>query len=389
MEPRFSFLRVLRLLLVLLSLSLGGLLLAYSYVPGADLIIDKRFNEVAHYLAGTDPYAEQGSVNWQDQLQGPSIQKQRAPEIDTSSPDVHPASFYFEGKQHLIVPQVDMDAYRGALVADRLVYKVKDVADQLVIANYYRSYVFAEAQQSTLDSVTAQLRKIKTDENLDDDRFVELIVKYVQSIPYDTARAALIDSNSTAGTGDPRFPIQVLKDGTGDCDEKVFLLAALLNKEGFSTAALLFNEERHMSLGIKSPDEGYKGTGFEYVETTGVGYVSEVPEALSGGVKLESQPEVILFNAKGKGYSAQSCAEVDYIIAERNRAALRIEELNARLAQLKNNPREYNKLVEPFNNAVEVHNTMNNIVDPSAPEVSKKNFKDRSVALTWLKSHRF
>lgn len=380
---RFSVFRVILLLLIFLNLMLFSLMAAYMWVPGAQPILSTSYHNLKSYLLPGSDAVDDSTVF--DKIKGPRIVSQEGSAITAPAVD-----FYFEGTIYQIKPLIDSAAYKGAVNADRLVYSVEDVSDRIVLSNYYRAYVEQEEQRSSLDSVIKQLRGIKEDKKLDSDRYVELIAKYVQSIPYDTSRAALInDPEAKPGKGDPRFPIQVLGDGKGDCDEKVFLLAAILGEEGYKTAALIFENERHMSLGIKSEGSGFRDTGYEYVETTGIGYVSELPDQLAGGVVLASQPQVVALTAGERGYSIKSVNEVQRIISERKRAASVLSELDAKMKGLKNNPEEYNRYVAQYNTAVEAHNTLNNLSGGKNSDELRASFKDRRLAIDWLNKNSF
>lgn len=384
MDQKFSIMRVFRGVLVVLNLFTISLAIIYFVVPGADVKLEQKTLDLYNYVTGSNANILVETEDWDKKVSGPKI-------VSTPGDPLNPATltFFFEGKEYSIKPQVAADAYWGAVHADRLVYRVQGVADELVVADYYRSYVYEKAQQSTLDSVLAQLRAIRDENKLDSDRYAELLTKYVQSIPYDQERAAIIDGNYSPAEGDPRFPIQVLSDNLGDCDEKVFLLAALLSAEGYQVSALLFEPELHMSLGLKSAGEGYKGSGYEYVETTGIGYVGEVPLVLGTGVVIESQPKVIHFNFEGKGYSAEAASEVAHILSERKRAAQIMTELKSKLDAAANDANEYNKYVDRYNTVVEVHNTMNNINEDGTGNSNISRFRDRIQAIEWLKTHKF
>ena len=76
--------------------------------------------------------------------------------------------------------------------------------------------------------------------NLTDDEYLEMVTSFVQQIPYD---------NTTAGN--PRYPVEVIFDGKGDCDEKALLLNGLLSREGYDVALLAFPSLQHVTSGIR------------------------------------------------------------------------------------------------------------------------------------------
>jgi len=76
--------------------------------------------------------------------------------------------------------------------------------------------------------------------NLTDDEYHEMVTSFVQQIPHD---------NTTAGN--PRYPVEVILDGKGDCDEKTLLLNGLLSREGYDVALIAFPSLSHVTSGIR------------------------------------------------------------------------------------------------------------------------------------------
>jgi hypothetical protein len=142
------------------------------------------------------------------------------------------------------------------------------------IASYYAS-LFKDPEEDTLFSgLLADLRRIRRMENLNDDQYLELMVHFVQQIPYDP-HAPLC----------PRTPAGVILDGKGDCDEKSLLLLGLLYREGYDAANLLFPGRHHATAGIRidvatSPSfRVYESGGrkYVYIETTRPSFIGLYP----------------------------------------------------------------------------------------------------------------
>ncbi len=111
---------------------------------------------------------------------------------------------------------------------------------------------------------------------------VELAIALAQRLPYylDTA---------TAGCEEyPRYPVETLTDGGGDCEDKTILLGSILNTLGYKVTFIVF-PGYHGALGIQA-QEGMKGTSFPlngidyyYIETTDSGWeIGELPEEHKG-----------------------------------------------------------------------------------------------------------
>ncbi|MCL2606237.1 MAG: hypothetical protein FWD93_03045 [Coriobacteriia bacterium] len=311
-------------------------------------------------------------------------------------------SFRFKGEDFTLQAELDHRVYHGAVSAPRGFMIEEDASLAMrheAIANYYSKLTFDPEMDSAIESVLLQLRSIRDENELDSDQYVELITRFVQAIPYDENRG-FVDADAKA-MGDPRMPIQVLVDGRADCDEKVMLLAALLAREGFGVSAFYFEPEQHMALGVRSEGEGFHSTGYEFVETTGIGYVSEVPATFVNDIVLESEPVVLKLDPReatgepvGSGYfSAKATAQIARIVAVRDAA----KELEEKAREAVDEARvEFNKLESPtqaeidaFNSEIERHNAciyaMNHFratVDNLGRDTG--DFVDRVEAIAWI-----
>jgi len=97
------------------------------------------------------------------------------------------------------------------------------------------------------------------------------VVAFVQSIEY----ADDIDPVTRQITEYPKYPIETLADGTGDCEDTAILTAALLKEMGYDVAVVL--PPGHAAVAVACDNcNGYyyplKGTRYYYLETTGAGY---------------------------------------------------------------------------------------------------------------------
>lgn len=99
----------------------------------------------------------------------------------------------------------------------------------------------------------------------------------VQSLTYRT------DSESTGLEEYPRYPLETLAAGGGDCEDTAILAAALLSEMGYDPALIEF--PGHISLGVRcdgaSGRTSYESGGNQYcyLETTGTGWeIGELPD---------------------------------------------------------------------------------------------------------------
>jgi len=267
--------------------------------------------------------------------------------------------------------------YWGARKSTRLIVEVPGESEAAWSATYYRAFADDPAQKPAIDDVARQLRAIRDRSHLSSDRYMELIAKYVQSIPYDEKLWA-------SGKGVQRFPVETLVDGTGLCGDKSVLLAALLSHEGYSAALLHFPPEKHMAVGVRGPGTTYDGTGWLFVETTAPGYISDIPKSFVGGMTLSSTPQVIEVGAGKLQYGA--ARDIAHIIAVREAAQPAAEEL---LRTAKRQPltvAEAAATNSKLDRAYKATSSLqSNVVDEHGRPVGK--FMDRVTALAWIKNN--
>ncbi|MDL2260697.1 hypothetical protein LJC08_00400 [Methanimicrococcus sp. OttesenSCG-928-J09] len=102
--------------------------------------------------------------------------------------------------------------------------------------------------------------------NFTSDQNVLNIIAFVQAMPYTS------DSVTTGYDEYPRYPIETLVDGGGDCEDSSILAAALLLEMGYGV--VLLELPGHMALGVKGSEDilgayyEFEGSRYYYVETT-------------------------------------------------------------------------------------------------------------------------
>jgi len=343
--------------------------------------------------------------NWDifDQYEEPVIEEVFEVEDDSVYPfiipmegqSVEPAPFNFRflGQDFNILAEVDHRIYHGAVTAPRGFMLQNDATDEQrfeAIAAYYSKMTFDPEMDDAIESVLVQMREIRDQLSLDSDQYVELMTRFVQTIPYDANRGFV--DYETKALGDPRMPVQVLVDGLADCDEKVMLLAAMLTREGFATAALLFEAEQHMALGIRSEGDGFAGTGYEFIETTSLAYVSEVPTIFIGGIELESDPVVLVLDPSEAGierpdgyYSLAAAEQVQRILAILGGAEAASEEKRDYIESTPMEEEDFRRESALFEATITAMNTLRATVDNLGQDTGE--FKDRTDAIQWVDEH--
>lgn len=142
----------------------------------------------------------------------------------------------------------------------------------------FASYALASEDRDLLGSAVQQIQQGGAGYGFTRHDDAVNVITFVQSIPY-------VDDHPA---GSPRYPLETLADGQGDCKDKSVLAAALLQTMGFDVALLRYpGTPGHMALGIALDGSGSSfssgGTSYFYVEMTSPGWaVGEVPDELKG-----------------------------------------------------------------------------------------------------------
>ncbi|WNY24932.1 hypothetical protein [Methanolapillus millepedarum] len=142
----------------------------------------------------------------------------------------------------------------------------------------YSQYAVSPDDRAVLEQMVNSFKQQGALYNYTDDQVVENMIAFIQAMPYSS------DSVTTGFDEYPRYPIETLVDGGGDCEDSSILAAALLNEMGYDAALLGF--DNHMALGVAGIDNA-TGTYFErngqyyYVETTSNDYeIGQVPASI-------------------------------------------------------------------------------------------------------------
>ncbi len=304
------------------------------------------------------------SGGWPEGVIYPSIT------LDETVTQDYPVSrtFTFEGRQVTLDVTVDGSLYAGAVAAEKSVTRFGNARENDWIEDYWPAFIDEEHQEPFFGDVLGALHQVRDSLGLDSDRYAELLTVFAQSLVYETDPVDL----------EPKFPVETFVDGTGDCDDKTLLLAGLLAREGYDVAILMFEPEKHVALGIRSADLPYRDTGYAFVETTSGGFIGMVPDSLTGGLTLTSEPRVFRIGTGSTAYTAgddvraildghsRAIAEAGGLVASIEAVDADLATLQSELSAMQNqldslrsarNTAEYNALVPEYNALVERYNT--------------------------------
>ncbi len=279
-------------------------------------------------------------------------------------------TFPFQDRELTLDLIVENDLYADAAGSPKSVvlYGEWD-SDEEWLSESYRAFIGDPRLEGIYDSLQSTFQNIRASMGLDDDEYVELMAAYVQSMTYE----------SPEGEQTPRFPVETIVEGKGDCDDTSILLAGLLEREGYDAVLFYFEEENHMAVGVRGPGPGFMGTGYEYIETTDFSLPGVATNNLQNGMALASEPFLIPIGEGIRVYTAGEESRSIDAAAQSSRAyAAGIEsdleeienEINDRyddLALIKErladagkggNPALYNRLVAEHNRLAEDYNRL-------------------------------
>lgn len=141
--------------------------------------------------------------------------------------------------------------------------------------DYYAMFLKPLGNDRVVKDLALGLKKIATDNKLDSDSLIELAAAFVQSIPYDSAKAA----NNSAK---PNYPYETLYNKLGICTDKSLLMVAVLRELGYGAALFDFDKVNHASAAVQC-QAGYDTakTGYCYIETTNYFPIGITPKSFS------------------------------------------------------------------------------------------------------------
>lgn len=128
---------------------------------------------------------------------------------------------------------------------------------------------FITLNDSTMIELASMLKGIANESGMSSHELLSLTLSFVQTIPYSTDAANYGVDEYWA------YPVEVLYHDAGDCEDKSFLYATLVEEMGFDAVILIYSD--HVAVGVN--DTGVTGTyylhdgvKYYYCETTEVGW---------------------------------------------------------------------------------------------------------------------
>ena len=144
----------------------------------------------------------------------------------------------------------------------------------------YSIYVTHPFDDDYIKSIIEKMNKIAIQQDLIESEKINLVISFVQSLPY------TYDNITTPYDDYPRYPLETLVDGGGDCEDTSILTAAILSEMGYKV--ILLDYPNHVACGVNI--ENVYGSyylvndeKYFYLETTGEGWkLGDMPDEFHG-----------------------------------------------------------------------------------------------------------
>ncbi len=127
--------------------------------------------------------------------------------------------------------------------------------------------------------IAEEFKKLAKKHNWTAEQIANFVLSFVQCLPY------TVDDVSTGVDEFPRFAIETLVAGGGDCEDTTILAGSIFLVLGYDLVCL--NPKGHLALGIEGKFSGsyfkHNGKRYHYSETTGTGWkIGNLPEIYRG-----------------------------------------------------------------------------------------------------------
>ncbi len=135
---------------------------------------------------------------------------------------------------------------------------------------------YVTSDEPIVTNISSVLGQQADELDLDDEQRVNFVLSFVQAIPY------VEDEKSVDLDEYWRFPVETLYDDQGDCEDKSFLFASLMEAMGFDAVILIFESHAAVGVvcsGVHGSYYNYDGYKYYYCETTAEGWTAgDIPD---------------------------------------------------------------------------------------------------------------
>lgn len=186
----------------------------------------------------------------------------------------------YKGKEYSLSLALNQKLYNDYAQSSK-VYKYYGDLPENWHEDYYKMFLTPKSTDTVIVDLAKQFKYIAAKEGMSDDEMVNLLMAFVQTIPYDHAK--------NLETGTPNYPYETLFRRLGVCSDKTFLAVMILRELGYGAAVIDLPEVNHAAVGIACPEKfAVFNSGYCYAETTNFFPVGVVPQNFSkDGVVLD------------------------------------------------------------------------------------------------------
>ena len=145
----------------------------------------------------------------------------------------------------------------------------------------YREYVLDPLDDEWMGGIANLFSQEAEEEGWEEWETVSFVLSFVQSMPYTS------DEVTTGYDEYPRYPVETIVDGGGDCEDTSILFASIVREMGYGVVLLELSEDDHMAAGVlvsRESVDNWRGDYpltyyttqdnkiYAYCETTGQGW---------------------------------------------------------------------------------------------------------------------
>ncbi|MBE0480372.1 MAG: hypothetical protein IBX68_05275 [Dehalococcoidia bacterium] len=159
----------------------------------------------------------------------------------------------------------------------------------------YSEFVLNPDDDEWLNRLAGRFSQIADDHNWGEWQTIGFVLSFVQSMPYTS------DKVTTGYDNYPRYPVETIVDGGGDCEDTSILFASIVRGMGYGVVLLHLTQDAHMAAGVAISQAIVDGWNLHYpltyyrdgdrlyafCETTGTGWkLGQKPPDLGGAVAI-------------------------------------------------------------------------------------------------------
>lgn len=157
----------------------------------------------------------------------------------------------------------------------------------------YKEYVLNPNDDQLMNYTASHFSEQAKQKGWGESETVSFVLSFVQSMPYTS------DEATTGYDEYPRYPVETLVDGGGDCEDTAILFTSIVKEMGYGAALLELEADQHMAAGVLISQEvvdqwpqqhhdypltyytARDGKIYAYCETTGEGWkLGQKPDEL-------------------------------------------------------------------------------------------------------------